>query len=269
MFPSASTATPEGRLNWALPSPGLPNDVTNVPSLVNFWIRSLRQSATYTWPSAAHSPHGRLNCPSPLPFSPHWARYPPSAVNFWMRWLFWSAMYMLSSASMAIPAGPFSSPSPLPIAPHLAAKAPEESKIEMRWRYSSVTYSRSLLSNAIATGSPNCPSPVPKPLPNSPLYSSSRVQMPTRMAVARAGSQRFSTKMRPSRLTATSYGLAKPRPLSPLFTMPIVLRYAIDTPCITPCELTPQSPPVKNGRAESRARPYSAFTPAGIPGSRR
>ena len=47
--------------------------------------------------------------------------------------------------------------------------------------------------------------------------------MPMRMDAARGGSQRLSTQMRPSRVTAMSYGLAKPRPLSPLLTMPMVL----------------------------------------------
>ena len=84
--PSASTHTPEGRLNWPSPQPDSPIEDRNSPSTVNFCTRSLRQSATYTSPSSSTvTPHGKSNSPSPLPWLPQPPRYSPSLVNFCTR----------------------------------------------------------------------------------------------------------------------------------------------------------------------------------------
>src|SRR5712691_10681051 len=53
MSPSWSTHTPLGRLNWPTPLPDCPKLARCWPSGANFWIRSLRQSATYTLPSVS------------------------------------------------------------------------------------------------------------------------------------------------------------------------------------------------------------------------
>ena len=52
-----------------------------LPVLVNFWMRWLPVSATYTLPEASTAmPMGPLNCPAPLPVVPHEVSRVPAEV---------------------------------------------------------------------------------------------------------------------------------------------------------------------------------------------
>src|SRR5437870_10747626 len=97
------------------PLPVLPHVVRKVPVFVNFWMRSLRASATKTFPlPSTATPKGRANCPSPLPELPHVVRKAPVFVNFWMRALSWLATKTFPLPSTATPAGEANCPFPLP-----------------------------------------------------------------------------------------------------------------------------------------------------------
>src|SRR5919108_177940 len=61
---------PVGRLNSPSPLPEVPNCIRKRPSAVNFWTRSLRQSVTYTLPSASMSiPQGTVRTDAAAKFS--------------------------------------------------------------------------------------------------------------------------------------------------------------------------------------------------------
>src|SRR5437870_2630461 len=99
------------------PLPVLPHVVRKVPVFVNFWMRSLFESATKTFPlPSTATPKGRANCPSPLPELPHVVRKVPVFVNFWLRALSW-----LASKTFPLP-------SPLPELPHVVRNLPQPGK---------------------------------------------------------------------------------------------------------------------------------------------
>src|SRR5258706_6359050 len=78
----------------------------NVPVDVNFWIRSLPISATYTFPSASvASAPGEENCPGPAPADPQRVTLAPAGVNTLMRLESDTARYMFPPAPAATPVG--------------------------------------------------------------------------------------------------------------------------------------------------------------------
>ena len=61
--------------NCPSPVPRLPHLVMKLPVGVNFWIRLLPESATYTSPvESTATPLGEVKLPSPVPTLPHWVR---------------------------------------------------------------------------------------------------------------------------------------------------------------------------------------------------
>src|SRR5205809_711126 len=102
------------------PLPVLPHVVRKVPVFVNFWMRSLFESETKTFPlPSTATPKGRANCPSPLPALPHVVSMVPVFPIFWMRLLPVSTTKTFPLPSTATPKGPSNCPSPLPELPHV------------------------------------------------------------------------------------------------------------------------------------------------------
>src|SRR5256885_2206999 len=91
----------------------------NVPLLLNFCIRLLPESVTYTFPEESTAiPEGVLNCPSAVPEDPHSVMNVPLLAIFCIRLLPVSVTYTIPEESTAIPEGSRNCPSSEPGVPH-------------------------------------------------------------------------------------------------------------------------------------------------------
>ena len=86
--------------------PKVPQVLIKVPLFLNFWMRLLPLSATYTLPEESiATPNGALNSPLAEPAEPQVLIKVPPLLNTWTRWLRTSATNTLPDLSRAIPSG--------------------------------------------------------------------------------------------------------------------------------------------------------------------